>query len=218
MDVRTGKPPATPATQPQACHGRTLAVMMDDDDPTGSGSELGSSPSRSMVGHGSDLFKTVLDDYVFEETRISKTEFDRYKMRQQRSDKHDADHVQSRRCDNCQCVFAFCKCEMYHGRMRQFGHRVHWADEVWDKPLTSLLVDPEHEGEHEHVHDHDDVDGHTLGRTEEEENHDKLNHYKTDFHSMPKPILKHRPTCIVIVSDWPRAFTSYLSRLRWMYF
>ncbi|KAH3850509.1 hypothetical protein DPMN_092921 [Dreissena polymorpha] len=165
---------------------------MSDEDDLGSGSELGTSPAISMSGvsKGSDLFKTVLEDYIFDETRISKTEVDRYKSRQNRSDKHDENHVKSRRCEVCQSVMAFCKCELYHERQRKFGHRVHWADEVWNKPLTTLFQE---------LHVEDDV---TSSSDVTDDPRDKSVCRKNGLaHSLPKPILKHRPTCIVIVSD-----------------
>lgn len=154
---------------------------MSDDDSDGS---LSSSPTSRGVfaSKGSDLFKAVLDDYVLDESRVSKVEFDRYKLKQQTKDNNKEEHAKSRRCDICQAVIAFCKCNQYHGRGREFGHRVHWADEVWDKPLTTIF--PASNGEC--VNAAQSTCTQTCGQAE---------------HRLPKPILKHRATCIVIVSN-----------------
>ncbi|WAR23237.1 hypothetical protein MAR_036906 [Mya arenaria] len=138
------------------CYGRALASMLDDDEASGSGAEMGSSPSQSIISGGSELFKSVLDDFVFDEARVSKIEFNRYKNKL-KQDKHDEEHVKSRRCDSCQCVLAFCKCALYHGNERKFGHRVHWADEVWEKPLYTAFTDYlNHDSETDSEHEHDD--------------------------------------------------------------
>ncbi|XP_052776818.1 uncharacterized protein LOC128214405 [Mya arenaria] len=178
--------------------------MLDDDEASGSGAEMGSSPSQSIISGGSELFKSVLDDFVFDEARVSKIEFNRYKNKL-KQDKHDEEHVKSRRCDSCQCVLAFCKCALYHGNERKFGHRVHWADEVWEKPLYTAFTDYlNHDSETDSEHEHDDGRKRRTSKGNNENktaNNDKIVQCKTDFHSMPKPILKHKPTCIVIVSD-----------------
>lgn len=168
---------------------RRLSVM-DDDDGSGSGSDMSSSPNTKslLVGKGSDLFKSVLEDYIFNEARVSKIEFERYKSKQQNKNKDCEEHARSRRCESCQAVVAFCKCKYYNGSERKFGHRVHWADEVWNKPLTTTSTGADSDNEDSL----NDVDGH--GHTRE-----KLVH--SFRHAMPKPILKHKATCIVIVSD-----------------
>ena len=156
--------------------------MIEEEELSGSGSGsesvLSSSPgSKSNVASGgSALFKTVLEDIVLDtKTRISKSEFERYKSRQQNKDKNCVDHTVSRRCESCQAVTAFCKCDLYNGHERKFGHRVHWADEVWNKPLMTVFCD--------------------------DDNTDSDNDTHEGSHSDPKPILKHRATCIVIVSE-----------------
>lgn len=171
---------------------RHLAIM-EDDEASNSGSELSSSPSSKglLAGRGSDLFKTVLEDYVVNETRVSRTEFERYKSRQQNRDRDFEEHAKSRRCESCMCVMAFCRCDMYNGGQRKFGHRVHWADEVWNKPLTTLLADVHLDNDS----DLDEVDGH------EHTDHKIVDIGQKLGHVMPKPILKHRATCIVIVSE-----------------
>ncbi|KAL4236322.1 hypothetical protein ACF0H5_004709 [Mactra antiquata] len=129
-------------------------------------------------GGGSELFRSVLEDYVHEvDNKISKSEFNRYKSKQMNKDKNDDDHSSSRRCESCQTVISFCKCEQYHGRTREFGHRVHWADEVWEKPLITFFEENDEPSE--------------LCFE------DRL--CSTSF--IPKPILKHRANCIVIISE-----------------
>ena len=147
--------------------------MLEEDDSSGSDGTLGSSPSsQSMMAEGSDLFKKLLDDYILEEGRVSKAEMDRYRTAKS---KRTVDDDYSSRCDRCQSVMTLCKCDLYgSSREREFGHRVHWADEVWDKPLTTDM-------------DYD----FTLPLTVTE----------TDVKRARKPILKHRATCIIIVSE-----------------
>lgn len=163
--------------------------VMEEEDGNGSGSELGSSPGSKVSG--SDYFKSVLQDYIFNEARVSKIEFERYKSKQQNKNKNCEEHAKSRRCESCQAVMAFCKCDMYNGSERKFGHRVHWADEVWNKPLTTQLVNNHSDSDT----DLDEVDEHTH-------TDDKIGHLERKYsHTMPKPILKHKATCIVIVSE-----------------
>lgn len=154
--------------------------MLEDDDLSGSGSDspLSSSPgsSKSNAVGGSTLFNTLLKDIVLDtDTRISKSEFERYKSRQKDKHKDSEEHTVSRRCESCQSVTAFCKCDLYNGHERKFGHRVHWADEVWNKPLMTVFND-----------------------TGVECDNDK---YPECRPTEPKPILKHRANCIVIVSE-----------------
>lgn len=148
-------------------------MMSEEDDSSGSDGTLGSSPScHSVMAEGSDLFKKILDDYVLEESRVSKAEMDRYHSAKSKRTMEDS---YSRRCERCQSVITLCKCDLYgSSREREFGHRVHWADEVWDKPLTTNL-------------DND----HTLS----------LSELDREAKHLPKPILKHRATCIIIVSE-----------------
>lgn len=147
--------------------------MSEEDDSSGSEGTLGSSPSvRSVIAEGSDLFKKILDDYVLDESRVSKAEMERYKKTKGKKDLEDSF---SRRCERCQCVITMCKCNLYgSSRERVFGHRVHWADEVWDKPLKTY-VDSDHALE--------------------------LPDAVTVAKRLPKPILKHRATCVIIVSE-----------------
>jgi len=172
---------------------RRLSVA-DYDDGSGSGSDVSSSPStKSLItGHGSELFKSVLEDYIFHDSRVSKFEFERYKSKLQNKNKNCEEHARSTRCESCQAVMAFCKCNLYGGGGgRRFGHRVHWADEVWNKPLTTSLTDTHSPPDS----DNDDVYSHN-------ETEEKIVHIGPTFrHAMPKPILKHRATCIVIVSE-----------------
>lgn len=153
----------------------SLRMRAGEENLSGSESVLSSSPGSKSAGAdgGSDLFKKVLEDYVLDQsTRISKYEFDRYSK--SKYHKSSEEHTASKRCESCQAVTAFCKCDLYHGQERTVGHRVHWADEVWNKPLQTAIDDDKMECE---------ADTHGLSHTE------------------PKPILKHRATCIVVVSD-----------------
>lgn len=168
----------------------SVKQLQEEDDASGSESGLSCSPSAKSVftEDSSSLFKTVLEDYVLDtDTRVSKYEFERYKARQQKKDKEkdSEEHESSHRCENCQQVAAFCKCYMYGGSARKFGHRVHWADEVWNKPLKTILGD-------ENV----DINPENTGS-------DKFHNSCTNAcrEGEPKPILKHKQTCIVIVSD-----------------
>ena len=152
---------------------RQRLSMSEDNDSSGSEWTPGSSPSNSsVIAEGSDLFKKILDDYVLDESRVSKAEVERYKSRKGKRDEED---LYSQRCERCQSVINMCKCKLY-GSSREpvFGHRVHWADEVWDKPLITYV---------------DDMD--ELGLSE------------TDgvARRLPKPILKHRATCVIVVHE-----------------
>lgn len=163
-----------------------LRTKLPDDDVRGSSNEsiLSSFPGNSCLlvgGGGSDLFRSVLEDYVTEvDGKISKSEFNRYKSKQLNKDKNDSDHSVSRRCESCQTVMAFCKCELYHGRKREFGHRVHWADEVWEKPLKTCFEE------------------HDLS---ERCFNSRYTENATVSDHIPKPILKHKANCIVVISE-----------------
>lgn len=149
--------------------------MSEEDDSSGSEGTLDSSPSTTaVIAEGSDLFKKILDDYLLDESRVSKAEVNRYKNKKGKRDLEDSF---SQRCGRCQSVINMCKCKLYGSRReRVFGHRVHWADEdeVWDKPLITY-VDDDHE----------------LALAESDGVARRL----------PKPILKHRATCVIIVSE-----------------
>ena len=161
--------------------------MLENEDYSGSGSESplssspGSSKSNGAMG-GSALFKTVLEDIVLDaQTRISKSEFERYKHRLENKHHHKSeDHTASNRCDSCQAVYAFCKCDLYDGTDRKFGHRVHWADEIYNRPLMTVF---------EHHQSENGLDN---------ERHIHVHH---NSHHELKPILKHTQTCVVIISE-----------------
>lgn len=150
-------------------------------------STLGTSPSRSIFAGGSDLFKTALNDYILDASRVSKVELDRYNKKKNCKITKSEDHVVSARCDACVTVKNLCKCE------DDIGHasRVHWADEVWNRPLFTILDDSDSETEHDST---DDVDGPTSSDIQCRERSESVSKY-------PKPILKHRANCIIVVSN-----------------
>ena len=150
--------------------------MFDEDSLRGSDSELSSSPSNRSVDLGSDLFKAVLSDYFLEcKTRISKAEYDRYQAKKDQK-KDDEDHVVSKSCVTCQNVLALCKCDVdhYDGVEQKLGQKVHWADEVWKRPLITIFDD--------------------------DSPSERLSDVQKTVRN-PKPILKHKATCIIIVSE-----------------
>ena len=152
---------------------RAKINLAEEDDSSGSDGMLGSSPSsQSGIAEGSELLKKLIDDYILEESRVSKAELNRYRIAKA---KRTDDDAHSMRCERCQCVITLCKCDLYGGRKeREFGHRVHWADEVWNKPLTT------------------DIDFDTTL---------PLSVTDVDVKHARKSILKHRATCIIIVSE-----------------
>lgn len=136
-----------------------------------------SPPNRPFVADGSDLFRAVMED-LRQNSKLSHAIVDVMSKsdRGKSSSKDDNDKNTSRRylCKRCLCDRTMCRCS--NDNSKSAIHRVQWVDETYDKPLAVEQTISDFQA---------------AGRVSPiSQNADSV-----------KPILKHKATCIIIVSE-----------------
>lgn len=133
-----------------------------------------SPPNRPFIAEGSDLFRTVMEDFR-QDSRLSHAIVDNVMTPKCESDSHTTNtrNTSSYMCKRCLSDRTLCRC--CSDRSKHVNNRVHWVDQMYDKPLAieQTITDLK--------------DGRCSPVTRQ-----------TDY---VKPILKHKATCIVIVSE-----------------
>lgn len=147
----------------------------DLEEACGSSVTFGSSPpNRPFVADGSDLFKSVMQDFK-QENRLSKAVVDKVMVRKQESMvKADAcTKHQNYLCRRCLSNDTLCRCFQNHSK--NVTHRVQWIDELCDKPLAM--------------------------EQSFKETYEFSSPPITPRRDSVKPILKHKANCIIIISE-----------------
>ena len=95
---------------------------------------LGTSPpSRPNLAEGSELFRSVMEDFIHDQQLSRNDNRDGVKIEPQTGVKSN-----SNLCRRCLSVTIACKCK-HAQRDRRSPHRVQWADETCDRPLAKRL-------------------------------------------------------------------------------
>lgn len=96
---------------------------------------LGTSPpSRSNLAEGSELFRTVMEDFIQEHQLHRNTNSEAAKANAVNDIK-----TTSNLCRRCLQITISCTCKSVRSDKRVSVHRVQWADEMCDGPLVKEL-------------------------------------------------------------------------------
>lgn len=157
--------------------------MLDTvEDPGNCGYSFGSSPpNRPFVAEGSDLFRTVMEDFKQDtsSSRLANAVVDSMISKSHSSsDSTSNDGKRSSSgnytCKRCLSDRTLCRC--YKGHEKGSVHRVQWVDEIYDKPLAIEQCISDISFDSRCSSDNITIDS-------------------------VKPILKHRANCIIIISE-----------------
>ncbi|KAL4236323.1 hypothetical protein ACF0H5_004710 [Mactra antiquata] len=133
-----------------------------------------SPPNRPFVAEGSDLFRAVMEDFrQTSDSKLSRAIVDNVltKKNDEENNKNNSRTSNSYLCKRCLIDTSLCRC--YSGRSKDAINRVQWIDQIYDKPLA-------------------------IEQSEQDKGRCSPLTRQTDF---VKPILKHKATCIIIVSE-----------------
>lgn len=147
----------------------------DFEDTFGSSVTFGTSPpNRPFVADGSDLFKSVMQDFK-QENRLSEAVVDKVMVRKQKSlgKTETCLTTQNYLCRRCLNDATMCQC--FQNNSKDGIHRVQWIDEIYDKPLAM--------------------------EQSVKETYEFSSVSITPRRDNVKPILKHKANCIIIISE-----------------
>lgn len=147
-----------------------------EDDNNDSSVSFGSSPpNRPFVAEGSDLFRSVMDD-LRQDNKLTHAVVDVRSKADRDKTYREEEHKVRRNyvCKRCLSDTDLCRCVQDNSKCAI--NRVQWIDELYDKPIAveKTITDSP-------------LEGILAPKTRDSDN--------------VKPILKHRATCIIIVSE-----------------
>ena len=140
-------------------------------------STLGSSPPcRPVLAEGSDLFKSVMDDFLRKDSKLTRAVVDSV-IQKDRSDgvPRSGRGMYRNTCRRCFSPETRCVC---YTSSKHDIHRVQWIDEIYDKPLA--------------------IEKNVSDITLTSGSHSALCDINRD---LIKPILKHKANCIIVISE-----------------
>ncbi|KAH3850505.1 hypothetical protein DPMN_092917 [Dreissena polymorpha] len=140
-----------------------------------------SPPNRPFLAEGSDLFRAVMEDIKEDSnSRLSRAVVDKTSRACCRDSVGDSltstasEDSAKYMCKRCLSDSALCRC--YQGLNKGAVHRVQWVDEMYNRPLAieQCISELDSEG--------------------------RVSPVNVSSMNSIKPILKHKATCIIIVS------------------
>jgi len=140
--------------------------------------QLGSSPPcRPTLAEGSDLFKSIMDDFIRKDSKLTRAVVDSVIKKDNTSGMPDSSESAMYKgvCRRCLCGNGRCVCCQ---SSRHDPHRVQWIDEIYDKPLAMEKT--------------------ITDISPNLRSHSPLSDVHRDY---IKPILKHKANCIIIISE-----------------